>query len=34
MPVCPFLEHQIAGSDYTLYGLSGSATQNIETPNK
>ena len=24
MPICQFLKHQIAGSDYTLSGLSGS----------
>ena len=34
MPIFHFLEHQIAGSDYTLSGLSGSTTQSIETPNK
>ena len=34
MPICPILEHQIADSDYTLSGLLGSTTQNIETPNK
>ena len=34
MPICQFLEHQIADSDYTLSGLSGSTTQNVETPNK
>ena len=34
MPKCQFLEHQIADSDYTLSGLSGSTTQNVEIPNK
>ena len=34
MPICQFLELQIANSDYTLSGLSGSTTQNVETPNK
>ena len=34
MQFCQFLEHQIADSDYTLSGLSGSTTQNVETPNK
>ena len=34
MPVCQFLEHQVADSDYTLSGLSDSTTQNVETPNK
>ena len=34
MPISQFLENQIAGSDYALSGLSGSATQNIETRNK
>ena len=33
MPICQFHEHQIAGFDYTWSGLSGSTTQNIETPN-
>ena len=34
IPICQFLEHQIVDSDYTLSGLFGAATQNIETPNK
>ena len=34
MPICQFLEHQIANSDYGFSGLSGSTTQNIETANK
>ena len=34
MPICQFLEHQVADSGYTLSGLSGSTTQNVETPNK
>ena len=34
MPICQFFEHQVASSDYSLSGLSGYTTQNIETPNK
>ena len=34
MPICQFLEHQIADPDYTLSGLSGSITQHIATPPK
>ena len=34
MPLYQFIEHQIADCDYTFSGLSGSTTQNIETPNK
>ena len=34
MSIYQFLEHQITDSDYTLPGLSGSTTQNIETPDK
>ena len=34
MPFCQFLEHQIADSDYTLSGLSGSTIENVEAPNK
>ena len=32
-PICQFLENQVTDTGYTLSGLSGSTTQNIETPN-
>ena len=34
MPICQLFEYQMADSDYNLSGLSGSTTQNMETPNK
>ena len=34
MPICQFFEHQIVDPNYTLSGLPGATTKNIEISNK